>query len=69
MADEKHRARGMTDDELSNFISDWKENKEQWLAGMQELKRRERGKGQRIAQSALGIALVSLALSIAALVM
>lgn len=67
MADEKHRTRGMTDDQLSGFISDWKENKEQWLAGMQELKRRERGKGQRIAQWALGIAVVSLVLSIVAL--
>lgn len=67
MAEDKYGTRQMTDDQLSAFISEWNENRTHWLAGMQELKRRERGEAKWIARVALGISLASLAMSIIAL--
>lgn len=62
-ADSPEALRSLSDYELYKYIGGWREGTAQHIAGMAELRRRERS----IARWAIGISFVSLAVSVFAL--
>ena len=68
MAEDKYNLRAMSDDDLYGFIVQWKPHSVQYIAGMQELRRRNESSASFRSWVAISISIIALIVSIIALI-